>query len=208
MSSVTPGDVFKRSLDVVLALLGLVLSAPIWPIAAAANRLQGDGPLFYEQARWGRDGTTFVVRKFRTMVPVSTDTEIRQAEPRDPRVTRVGRVLRAAGLDEVPQLLAILRGDMSFVGPRPLAVGERVRSGNGDLVPYEDVPGFRERLQVRPGLTGSATVFLPKDADPETKFSYDLRYIHERTMFGDLKLILLSLWISVRGRWERRDPKI
>jgi lipopolysaccharide/colanic/teichoic acid biosynthesis glycosyltransferase len=133
---------------------------------------------------------------------------VQQATVGDPRITKVGRILRGTGLDELPQLFAILRGDMSFVGPRPLAVGEIVRDGTGRPVPYEDIPGFRERLEMRPGLTGTSTIFLPKDAPPEQKFQRDLDYIAHRSFMGDLRLIFLSVWISVRGRWEMRGDKL
>lgn len=89
---------------------------------------------------------------------------LKQATENDPRVTKVGRVLRAMGLDELPQLLNIFRGEMSFVGPRSLAIGEIVKDENGSVVRYED--GFRGRLRVRPGLTGLATIYIPKDAPP------------------------------------------
>lgn len=205
--SILPDPMLKRPLDLILSLVALVATAPMWPIVAVAAKLQGRGPVFYRQERWGRGGTTFVVRKFRTMTP-STDGTIRQVEAGDPRVTKVGRVLRASGLDELPQLLSILRGDMSFVGPRPLAVGETVTAADGTFHMYEEVPGFDARLAVRPGLTGLTTIYLPKDAPPTEKFAYDLKYIEGRSFLGDIKLVILSVWISLRGGWERRGPKL
>jgi lipopolysaccharide/colanic/teichoic acid biosynthesis glycosyltransferase len=126
----------------------------------------------------------------------------------DPRITRVGRFLRATGLDELPQLVNIARGDMSFVGPRALAVGETVEIEPGTRVAYEDIPEFAERQSVRPGLTGQATIYLPKDAPAAQKFETDLRYVRNWSVWGDLKLIGLSFVISFRGRWETRDPKL
>lgn len=199
--------ILKRPFDIALAFIGLVITAPLWPIVAIAAKLQGPGPMFYEQERWGRGRSTFVVRKFRTMSTPS-GAPIEQSRPNDPRVTRIGRVLRSGGLDELPQLVAILRGDMSFVGPRPLAVGEVVRDGRGNLIPYEQVPGFEGRLVVRPGLTGPSTVYLPKDASPAAKFARDLLYIEERSFLGDARLVVLSIWISLRGRWESREAKL
>lgn len=189
-----------------VAAIGLVVTSPLWVVVAVMARLQGRGGVFYRQERWGRGGGTFVVRKFRTMRP--TDGPIEQASSSDPRVTSIGRVLRSMGLDELPQLLAILAGDMSFVGPRPLAVGEVVRDQAGRPVLYEEVPGFEERLSVRPGLTGPTTIYLPKDASPAEKFARDVAYIYERTFLGDVKLVTLSIWISLRGRWESRVPKL
>jgi lipopolysaccharide/colanic/teichoic acid biosynthesis glycosyltransferase len=111
------------------------------------------------------------------------------------------------GLDELPQVINIFRGEMSFVGPRSLAVGEIVRDGRGNVVEYEDVPFFWERLSVRPGLTGLATVYLPKDVPPLRKFRYDLLYIRKQSFWLDLRLIFLSFWISFRGKWETRGKK-
>ena len=133
---------------------------------------------------------------------------IKQAKENDHRVTKVGRILRAMGLDELPQMINIFLGDMSFVGPRSLAVGEIVQDDRGRVVQYEDVPGFWERLRVRPGLTGLATIYIPKDATPRRKFRYDLFYIRKQSFWLDLRLIMLSFWISFRGKWESRGHKL
>ncbi|MGH2656337.1 MAG: sugar transferase, partial [Actinomycetota bacterium] len=130
------------------------------------------------------------------------------AKENDSRITRVGRILRSTGIDELPQLLNILRGDMSFVGPRALARGEIVVDQEDQTILYEDWPGFQCRLRVRPGLTGMATIYVPKDAHPEVKLAYDLRYIEEQSFWLDLRLIGISLWISFRGRWETRGSKL
>jgi lipopolysaccharide/colanic/teichoic acid biosynthesis glycosyltransferase len=139
----------------------------------------------------------------------SSDQEfgLKQATENDPRITKVGQVLRAMGLDELPQLLNILWGEMSFVGPRSLAIGEIVRDEKGRVVKYEDIPGFQERLRVRPGLTGLATIYIPKDSPPRRKFRYDLLYIRKQSFWLDLRLIALSFWISFRGKWESRGKK-
>jgi lipopolysaccharide/colanic/teichoic acid biosynthesis glycosyltransferase len=111
-------------------------------------------------------------------------------------------------MDELPQLASIWVGRMSLVGPRALAVGEIVVDADGRRINYEQVRGFYERLAVRPGLTGVATIFLPKDAHPRRKFRYDLFYIRRQSFWFDVRLIALSLWISVRGRWETRAGKV
>jgi len=198
----------KRPLDFVLASVGLLLSAPLWAIVALAIKLEDRGPVFYIQHRWGRYGTKFTVRKFRTMVP-NSDEEfgLKQATENDHRITRVGRFLRATGLDELPQLINISRGEMSFVGPRALAVGEIVYDGNGSLLRYEEIPGFWERLRVRPGLTSISTIYRPKDIHPRLKFRYDLLYVRKQSFWLDLRLIALSFWISFRGKWETRGKK-
>lgn len=199
----------KRPFDFVVSGIGLILSAPLWAIIALAIKLDDGGPIFYEQERWGRDGRTFRVRKFRTMI-ADADAKFgaRPAQHNDTRITRPGRWLRASGLDELPQLLSICKGDMSLVGPRALAVGEKYRDVQGRDVAYQDVPGFGERLSVRPGLTGLATINLAKDAHPRDRFEVDLQYVRNPSFLRDVRLVLASLWISVRGKWETRGKKI
>ena len=196
----------KRPFDFVLATLGLMFSAPLWPVIAAAIKLEDGGPVFYAQERWGRGGAVIRVRKFRSMV-VHADGNV-PARERDPRVTRVGVVLRRMGLDELPQLLSIWLGDMSLVGPRALACAESWCDDQGAQLRYQDVPGFRERLQVRPGLTGLATIYLAKDAHPGERFAVDVRYVNTQSLALDARLVLLSLWISISGRWETRGAKV
>ena len=195
----------KRPFDFVVSGIGLLLSAPLWAIIALAIKLDDGGRIFYEQERWGRGGSVFRVRKFRTMVE---NADAVPAQQNDPRVTRPGRWLRASGMDELPQLLSICKGDMSLVGPRALAIGEKYRDDRGANVAYQDVPGFKERLTVRPGLTGLATIYLPKDAHPRERFEVDLKYVRNPSFMRDVQLVLTSLWISVRGKWETRDKKI
>ena len=121
----------KRPFDVVLSFIMMALSLPVSLPIALAIKLQDGGPVFYRQERWGRNGTRFRAYKFRTMVADSeTRFGITQAGENDSRITRVGRVLRDMGLDELPQILNIFSGTMSFVGPRPLAVGEIERIGD------------------------------------------------------------------------------
>ena len=197
--------VLKRLFDVVMSIVGLIVTAPLWPVVALAAKVQSPGKTFYRQRRWGCGGRTFEVVKFRTMTTGDGDP-IEQSRRGDARITSVGRVLRRMGLDELPQLLSILRGDMSFVGPRPLAIGEVVRDDNGQIVSYEDIPGFAERLRVRPGLTGATTVHLARDASPREKFAADVEYIENRTFIGDLKLFIISILNSVSGRWDSHTP--
>ena len=116
--------ILKRSLDIFLSGVMLFLSVPVFLPIALAIMLEDGGPVFYRQERWGRDGTRFRVYKFRTMVPdADRKFGLIQAVENDRRITRIGRLLRAIGLDELPQILNILAGEMSFVGPRSLAVG-------------------------------------------------------------------------------------
>lgn len=198
----------KRPLDIVLSTFMLILSLPVSLPILVAIKLEDNGPIFYRQKRWGKNGTCFKAYKFRTMIANSDEESgLRQARENDPRITRMGRILRAMGLDELPQLLNIFLGEMSFVGPRSLAVGEIVKDEKGRIVKYEDMPGFRERLHVRPGLTGLATIYIPKDASPRRKFRYDHIYIQKQSIWLDIRLIVLSFWISFRGKWETRGKK-
>ena len=199
----------KRPLDIILSGVMLTLSVPVSLPIVLAIKLEDGGPVFYRQERWGRGGTRFEVYKFRTMLPDADQKfGLKQAAENDHRITRIGRILRAMGLDELPQILNILVGEMSFVGPRSLAVGEIINDNKGRRIQYEDIPGFRERLQVRPGLTGLATIYIPKDASPHRKFRYDLFYIRKQSIYLDLHLIALSFWISFRGKWETRSQKL
>ena len=199
----------KRLLDVLLAGSGLIVSAPLWAAIAALIKVEDGGPVFFSQERVGRRGRSFEALKFRSMI---VDAEARtgpiQAGENDPRVTRIGRVLRATAMDELPQLWNIFRGDMSFVGPRALRPGEIEVKGNGALEKLEDVPGFLDRCAVRPGLTGVAQIFAPRDVLRRRKFRYDRFYVTRQSFWFDVRLILLSFWITFRGRWEDRGRKL
>jgi lipopolysaccharide/colanic/teichoic acid biosynthesis glycosyltransferase len=197
----------KRMLDIGLSGTGLILSAPLWPIIAAAIKADSRGPIFYGQGRVGEGGRPFMVLKFRSMV---VDAEVdgpRQADAHDPRITRVGRILRATAMDELPQLWNIFRGDMSFVGPRALRPEEIEVDGNGASVPLDAIPGYLQRCTVPPGLTGIAQIYAPRDVSRRQKFRFDLLYIKRRSLMLDIRLILLSFWITARGTWEAREKK-
>ena len=199
----------KRLFDILLSGAGLICSSPLWLLFPLAILLEDGMPIFYFQEKVGRDGKIFRMIKFRSMIKnAEEDTGPVQAVENDPRVTRVGRLLRRTAMDELPQLVNIVKGEMSFVGPRPLRPKEKEVHGSVHELNIEEVPGFEKRLSVRPGLTGIAQVYLPTDALRREKFKYDLIYIQNRSFFLDLKLILLSLWISLRGKWESRERKV
>ncbi len=203
-----PPPLSKRVFDVLLSATGLLLSSPIWIVVAVAIKLEDGGPVLYRQTRVGEGGRTFEAVKFRSMVPdAEAGRGAVQAEADDPRVTRVGRVLRATAMDELPQLWNIFRGDMSFVGPRALRPGEIEVSGSREVVPIEDVPGFLERCTIRPGLTAIAQIYAARDLPRHQKFRYDRLYIRRQSFWGDVRLILLSFWITLRGTWEVRGDK-
>jgi lipopolysaccharide/colanic/teichoic acid biosynthesis glycosyltransferase len=197
----------KRAFDVALSGAGLLLSSPLWLIFGAAIKLEDGGPVFYSQERVGFGGRQFHALKFRSM---HTDAESGvgavQAVEDDPRVTRVGRFMRRTAMDELPQLWNIFRGDMSFVGPRALRPGEAEASGDG-LVPIDRIAGYAARTAVRPGLTGIAQIYAPRDVPRRQKFRYDRIYVRKQSMWLDLRLILLSFWISFLGTWESRGRK-
>ena len=199
----------KRLFDCVLAGAGLIGSAPLWAAIAVAIKLEDGGPVFFRQQRVGRGGRVFDALKFRSMVPnAEALTGPVQATENDPRVTRVGRLLRATAMDELPQLWNIFAGDMSFVGPRPLRPGEVEVRGDGQFVRLDEIPGYEARHSVRPGLTGLAQVYAPRDIDRARKFRLDRLYLKRAGFCFDLKLIMMSFWITARGDWENRDRRV
>lgn len=198
----------KRTLDVLLSGAGLIASAPLWAVIAALVKLEDGGPVFYSQERVGENLQPFRAWKFRSMVPdAEAGRGAVQATHNDPRVTRIGRVLRATAMDELPQLWNIFRGDMSFVGPRALRPGEIETSANGFHVSMAEIPGYAERHSVRPGLTGIAQVYAPRDVPRRHKFKYDVVYVRRQSLLLDVGLILRSFWITFQGRWENRGRK-
>ena len=197
---------YKRFLDLSILFVGHALLSPIWVLlwifVPLFIWLEDGRPIFYMQKRLGLHGKHFKAFKFRSMVK---DAERRTgavwAEENDPRVTRIGRILRATALDELPQVLNILSGDMSFVGPR----AERPELMERFT---EDVPEFPKRLMVRPGLTGMAQIYGKYDSPPAEKLQYDLAYIQKMNPWLDIKLLMLSLYVTFRGKWESRANKI
>jgi lipopolysaccharide/colanic/teichoic acid biosynthesis glycosyltransferase len=204
---------YKRPLDLAILLSAHLILFPVWLslwiIIPLLIWLEDRGPVFYKQERVGKGGKIFKALKFRSMIRnAEKETGPVQAVENDPRVTKVGRILRKTAMDELPQLWNIFRGDMSFVGPRALRPKEKEVHGTHEQINIEDVPGYHERLKVRPGLTGIAQVYLPTDAPRWKKFEYDSRYIKEQSLLLDIKLILLSVWITLKGKWESRQKKV
>lgn len=199
----------KRPFDITISLIGIVLSLPLWLLFSFFIWLEDRGPVFYKQWRVGKAGKLFKAIKFRSMV---TDAEKEhgpiQAKENDPRITRTGKILRAMAMDELPQLINIFLGDMSFVGPRALRPEEKEIDKESETRILSEIPGYAERHAVRPGLTGLTQVYLPTDSSRRKKFRYDLLYIRKRSFWLDLKLIFLSFWISLRAKWESRQDKV
>jgi lipopolysaccharide/colanic/teichoic acid biosynthesis glycosyltransferase len=199
----------KRVFDCTLSGVGLVASAPLWMLIAMAIKLEDGGPVFFRQTRVGLGGRTFDALKFRSMVPdAEAQTGPVQATENDSRTTWVGRIMRATAMDELPQLWNIFAGDMSFVGPRPLRPGEVDVRGDGQLVPLDQIPGYEARHRIRPGLTGLTQVYAPRDISRASKFRLDLVYLKHAGFWLDMKLILLSFWISGTGAWEKRNRRL
>ncbi len=180
----------KRLMDVVFALVGLVILGLLLPLIALLVVLDSPGPIFYRQERVGRGGREFKVWKLRSMVPdAERGTGPQWARQGDPRITRVGRLLRKTRLDEIPQLLNVLRGEMSLIGPRP----ER-----GVFVEQltKQIPFYRTRLAVKPGLTGWAQVrygYGNTTEDALVKLQYDLYYIRHQSLALDMLIILRTV---------------
>jgi lipopolysaccharide/colanic/teichoic acid biosynthesis glycosyltransferase len=199
----------KRLFDASLAGMGLLVSVPLWLVIPLAIKLEDGGPVFFPQARVGLNGRVFKALKFRSMRPdAEALTGPVQATENDPRVTRIGSVLRATAMDELPQLVNILVGDMSFVGPRPLRPGELEVRGDGQVTPLSEIPGYQERHSIRPGLTGLTQVYAPRDISRTSKFRLDRLYLRRAGFCLDMKLIMLSFWITGRGSWEVRGRKV
>jgi sugar transferase (PEP-CTERM system associated) len=190
----------KRSLDVAVSLGLLIVTLPTLFVAALAIRLDSRGPILYKQERVGRNGTTFNIYKFRTMGVDAESAGVPQwAAVRDPRITRIGSFLRMTRIDELPQVINVLRGDMSFVGPRPerpFFVDSLAR----------DIPYYAARHRVRPGITGWAQINHPYGAsieDAKTKLSYDLYYIKNYSFLFDLLIILATAHAVVVNKGAR-----
>jgi lipopolysaccharide/colanic/teichoic acid biosynthesis glycosyltransferase len=169
----------KRLLDYILAVIGLAVSLPCALFIALLIKLEAGSPVLYIQLRVGVGGVLFSVYKFRTM------GYLREPSP-------LASLLRKTALDELPQLWNIAKGDMSFVGPRPLIPEEIAQDER-----------MRERLCVRPGLTGAAQLMAPKDAPVIEKLNYDLWYINNRNLLLDIVFILKSFGISLSRRWDK-----
>lgn len=187
----------KRLTDVGVAALGLLLFAPLLPMLALLIKFDSPGSVFYTQQRLGRAGRSFRLVKLRSMTAnAEPDGQPRWAEPQDRRVTRVGRFLRQSRLDETPQLLNVLKGEMSLIGPRPERPEFIARL-------EEEIPFYRTRLAVRPGLAGWAQVNYPyanSVADSLVKLQYDLYYIKHQSLYLDLIILLKTIGVVLTMR--------
>lgn len=199
----------KRAIDILGAAVGLFVLAPLLVGVALVIRLSSRGPMLFLQRRLGQDRQAFWVMKFRTMVP---DAELRLVEleslnesaggvlfkmRHDPRVTRIGRFLRRTSIDELPQLINVLRGEMSLIGPRPLQLRDC------ELLEAHDPVGFARRLRVKPGLSGPWQVGGRSDVDFQGMIEMDLDYIDNWSLGRDLGIIVKTVGVVLACRGAR-----
>lgn len=185
----------KRISDIIISIIGLIVAVPILPFLAIAIKLESPGPVFFTQIRTGKNGKDFLAIKLRTMVKDAEKKGAEWAKENDPRITRLGSFLRKTRIDEIPQLLNVLRGEMSFIGPRPERP-EFVKT----LV--EHIPFYTQRLIVKPGLTGWAQINFPYGSsieDSMEKMQYDLYYIKNRSIALDISITLKTINTVLRG---------
>ncbi len=176
----------KRVMDIVISLIGIICASPLMLIIALAIKAEDKGPVFYKQKRATIGGKEFDILKFRSMI-VNAETAglAVPATGNDPRITKVGKIIRAARLDELPQLINILIGDMSIVGPRPERV-EHIRKYS------EEIPEFDYRLKVKGGLTGYAQIYGKYNTSAYDKLRLDLMYVENYSIFLDIKLLIMT----------------
>jgi len=179
----------KRLADLVAALALGVLVVPVLLVVVVAVRLDSPGPALFRQWRVGRGGRPFVIYKLRTMRTGVAGPELTQTG--DPRITRLGRLLRRTSIDELPQLLNILKGDMSFIGPRPEVPG---------ILEAEWTVAQRDILSVRPGLSGWAQIHGRDDLPLETKLAYDMDYVRDPGLLRDVRILLATPGLLLSGR--------
>ena len=183
---------FKRLMDIILCLIALIVASPILLIVAIAIKLEDGGPVFYKQKRVTINGKLFDILKFRSMiVDAEKNGKSQPATDRDPRITKVGHIIRATRIDELPQILNILKGDMSIVGPRPERV-EHVEKYS------QEIPEFDFRLKVKGGLTGYAQIYGKYNTTAYDKLRLDMMYIQNYSILLDIKLILMTIRVMLK----------
>lgn len=192
----TPSGIAKRGFDVVFSVLALIVLSPLLMVIWLIIRLSSEGPAIFRQERAGKDGKPFIFYKFRTMRVAADPYGASPKSGNDPRLTKVGKFLREYSLDELPQLFNILVGDMSVVGPRPLYL----------LQIPEWSERQKERLRVRPGLTGLAQISGRGRMTKEEKLELDVQYVEKANLLGDVRIVLatISRVFSRKGIYEKR----
>ncbi|MGW6384436.1 sugar transferase [Peribacillus butanolivorans] len=186
----------KNIIDFVSAIIGLLITSPILLFFCLVIKLESKGPAFYTQERVGLNGGTFHVIKLRSMY---IDAEVKGAQwavKNDPRVTKIGVFIRKTRIDEIPQLINVLKGEMSLIGPRPERPMFTKQFNN-------EIPGFTNRLVVKPGVTGWAQVNGGYEISPKEKLQFDLYYINNMSLGIDIKIILKTALVVLTGNGAR-----
>ena len=176
----------KRLLDIIMSLLGLIILSPIFLIVAILVKIKLGSPIIFSQDRPGKNEKIFKLYKFRSMT--NQKDENGNLLPESQRLTKFGKILRSTSLDEIPELFNILKGDMSFIGPRPLLV---------KYLPYYNEKE-KHRHDVRPGLTGLAQINGRNALDWEKRFEYDVQYVNNITFLNDLKIFFLTFYKVIK----------
>jgi putative colanic acid biosynthesis UDP-glucose lipid carrier transferase len=195
---VTASPTLKRTLDLMIALPLLIVLLPILLLLALWVKLDSRGPIFFHQTRHGVNGCAFDILKFRSMHVMENGEEVAQAMRNDPRVTRAGRLMRETSLDELPQLLNVIKGEMSLVGPRPHAVAHDKFYGDA-------IPGYLIRQRVKPGITGWAQVHGLRGATPTVesmreRVELDIWYARNRRLLLDIEILFRTFGEVLRRR--------
>jgi lipopolysaccharide/colanic/teichoic acid biosynthesis glycosyltransferase len=187
---------FKRIMDLILSLLGIIVAIPIIVVFAILIVIETPGSPIYIQERVGKNGSRFLIMKLRSMKKDAEKDGAKWAEVNDNRVTKVGAIIRKTRIDELPQLLSVLKGDMSIIGPRP----ERPIFAEQF---NKEIQGFENRLLVKPGLTGLAQVCGGYDISPQEKLKYDLDYIQNLSFVLEVKILLKTVKVIFTGEGAR-----
>lgn len=186
----------KRYMDFIFSIIGLIITFPIILFFSILIKVETPGPVFFLQERVGLNGRYFNVIKLRSMGIDAEKNGAQWAQKNDPRVTRIGGFIRKTRIDELPQLWNVVVGDMSLVGPRPERPMFTAQFN-------EEIPGFVERLKVKPGITGWAQVNGGYDISPREKLILDRQYIRNMSLLLDIKVILKTIWICITGSGAR-----
>ena len=189
-------DIYQRVLDIVLSVIGILIGIPLMIVFGILIKVEDNGPITYKQERLGKGGKKFYIYKLRSMRTDAEKFGAQWAEKDDPRITKVGKFIRKTRIDEIPQLFNILKGDMSIIGPRP----ERP-SFTEEF--NQEIPGFINRLAVKPGLTGWAQVNGGYEITPEEKLKEDIFYIKNRSILLDLKILFKTVKVVLTGDGAR-----
>ena len=187
----------KRTFDIAILILAHIMLSPIWLILWIVIPIliwaEDKGPIFFRQKRVGFKGSEFKVIKFRSMY-INSEGQGLITSDTDQRITKVGKILRRTALDELPQIINIFKGDMSFVGPRALPPEMHEESCG-------IVKEFSKRLLITPGLTGIAQIYLSRHCHPRQRLAYDLIYLKRNNMWIDVKLMMLAAVNTLAGKW-------